>query len=140
MQGNNRRRHTLTIRLGTTPSGLTSAYIHHPPYFFTGRMPFLPRNQQCQSKDSLPKSCNIISALVVSEQCHLYASIYPSPQVLDYFSHACFCKGPQRHLYTHLSYELCMKTLFIIDRKLHVEKLVLFILVPMFYVPVMHVC
>jgi len=24
---------TPTIRLGTTPSGLTSAYLHHPPIF-----------------------------------------------------------------------------------------------------------
>jgi len=24
---------TLTIRLGATPSGLTSAHLHHPPYF-----------------------------------------------------------------------------------------------------------
>jgi len=37
---------TPTIRLGATPSGLTSAHLHHPP-FFTGRMPFLPSNQQC---------------------------------------------------------------------------------------------
>ena len=41
----------LTIRLGTTPSGLTSAHLHHPPIFFTGRMPFLPPNQQCQSTE-----------------------------------------------------------------------------------------
>ena len=27
---------TLTIRLGTTPSGLTSAHLHHPPIFFYG--------------------------------------------------------------------------------------------------------
>jgi len=39
---------TLTIRQGTTPSGLTSAHLHHPPIFFTGRMPFLPPNQQRQ--------------------------------------------------------------------------------------------
>jgi len=32
---------TETIRLGATPSGLTSAHLHHPP-LFTGRMPFLP--------------------------------------------------------------------------------------------------
>jgi len=25
---------TLTIRLGATPSGLTSVRLHHPPYFF----------------------------------------------------------------------------------------------------------
>ena len=42
---------TLTIRLGTTPSGLTSAHLHHPPIFFTDRMPFLPPNQQCQSTE-----------------------------------------------------------------------------------------
>jgi len=39
---------TLTIRLCATPSGLTSAHLHHPP-FFTGQRPFLPPNQQCQS-------------------------------------------------------------------------------------------
>jgi len=39
-----------TIRLGATPSGLTSAHLHHPP-FFTGQMPFLPPNQQCQSTE-----------------------------------------------------------------------------------------
>jgi len=26
---------TLTIRLGTTPSGLTSAHLHHPPFFYS---------------------------------------------------------------------------------------------------------
>ena len=38
----------LTIRLGATPSRPTSAPLHHPPIFFTGWMPFLPPNQQCQ--------------------------------------------------------------------------------------------
>jgi len=42
---------TLTIRLGITPSGLTSAYIHHLPIFFTGRMPFLPPYQQHQGTE-----------------------------------------------------------------------------------------
>ena len=42
---------TLTIRLGATPSGLTSAHLHHPPIFFTCRMPFLPPNQQHQSTE-----------------------------------------------------------------------------------------
>jgi len=41
---------TSTIQLGTTPSGLTSAHLHHP-HDFTGRMPFLPPNQQCQSTE-----------------------------------------------------------------------------------------
>jgi len=40
-----------TIRLGATPAGLTSAHLHHPPIFFTGRMPFLPPNQQRQSTE-----------------------------------------------------------------------------------------
>jgi len=38
---------TLTIRLATS-SGLTSAHLHHPP-FFTGQMPFLLPNQQHQT-------------------------------------------------------------------------------------------
>jgi len=42
---------TPTIRLGATPSGLTSAHLHHPSIFFTGRMPFLPPNQQRQSTE-----------------------------------------------------------------------------------------
>jgi len=42
---------TLTIWLGATPSRLTSAHLHHPPCFFTGRMPFLPPNQQRQSTE-----------------------------------------------------------------------------------------
>jgi len=41
---------TPTIQLGATPSGLTSADLCHP-IFFTGRMPFLPPNQQCQSTE-----------------------------------------------------------------------------------------
>jgi len=40
---------TLTIRLGATPTGLTSDHLHHPPIFFTGPMSFLPPNQQRQS-------------------------------------------------------------------------------------------
>jgi len=42
---------TPTSRLGATPSGLTSAHLHHPPIFFTGRMPFLLPNQQRQSTE-----------------------------------------------------------------------------------------
>ena len=43
---------TPTVRLGATPSGLTSAHLHHPP-IFTGRMAFLPPNQQCQSTEGV---------------------------------------------------------------------------------------
>ena len=46
---------TSTIRLGTTPSRLTSAHLHHPP-FFTAQMPFLPPNQQCQSTEGILRS------------------------------------------------------------------------------------
>jgi len=41
---------TPTTQLGATPSGLTSAYLHHT-LFFTGRMPFLLPNQQCPSTE-----------------------------------------------------------------------------------------
>jgi len=40
----------MTLQLGTTPSGLTSAHLHHPRIFFTGQ-PFLPPNQQRQSTE-----------------------------------------------------------------------------------------
>ena len=43
---------TPTVRLGATPSGLTSAYLHHMP-FFTDWTPFLPPNQQCQSTKAI---------------------------------------------------------------------------------------
>jgi len=39
---------TPTIRLGATPSGLTSAHLHHPPIFSTG---WMPPNQQRQSTE-----------------------------------------------------------------------------------------
>jgi len=41
----------LTIQLGATPSRLTSAYLHHSPIFFTGRMSFLLPNQQHQGTE-----------------------------------------------------------------------------------------
>jgi len=43
-------RDTLTIRLGAISTRLTSAHLHIP-HFFTGRMPFLPPNQQRQSTE-----------------------------------------------------------------------------------------
>jgi len=42
---------TPTIRLGATPSGLTSAHLHHPPIFYRPDT-FLPLNQQCQSTEA----------------------------------------------------------------------------------------
>jgi len=59
---------TLTIQPGATPSGVTSAHFHHPPIFFTGRMPFLPPNQQCQSTEG-KKARNLLeqfSAVLMS--------------------------------------------------------------------------
>jgi len=38
------------VKLQLTNSGLSSAHLHHPP-FFTGWMPFMPPNQQCQSTE-----------------------------------------------------------------------------------------
>jgi len=46
---------TMTIRLGATPSGLTSAHLHHPPHFFTGWMSFLLPNQQCKITEANAK-------------------------------------------------------------------------------------
>jgi len=48
----------LTVQLGATPSGLTSAHLHHPP-FFTGRMPFLPSNIVKALKAILRQYCNL---------------------------------------------------------------------------------
>ena len=41
---------TQTIWLGATPCGPTIDHLHYFP-IFTGRMPFLPPNQQCQSTE-----------------------------------------------------------------------------------------
>jgi len=51
VQGKITEADTPTIRLGATPSILTSAHLHHPPIFFTGWMLFLPPNQQRQSTE-----------------------------------------------------------------------------------------
>jgi len=51
---------TLTIRLGATPSGLTSAHLHHPPYFFTGRIP------SCHLTDSVKA---LIITMRINMQC-----------------------------------------------------------------------
>jgi len=44
-KGRLREADTLAIRLGATPSGLTSAYLQHPPYFY--RPDALPAPDQC---------------------------------------------------------------------------------------------
>jgi len=58
---------TPTIRLGATRSGLTSAHLHHPPIFFTGRMPFLP-------------PINRVKALKATSAFGLGRRCYSSPQ------------------------------------------------------------
>jgi len=51
---------TLTIRLGTTPSGLTSAYLHHPPIFLQTGCP------SCRSTNSAKALKATIALLLVS--------------------------------------------------------------------------
>jgi len=65
-KGRSTEANTLTIWLGATLCGLTSAHLHHPPIFFTGRMPFLPPNQQCQTTEGKGALCesSIIPFLV----------------------------------------------------------------------------
>jgi len=64
---------TLNIRLGATPSGLTSAHLHHPPYFFMGRMPSLPPNQQCQSTEGNQRIC------IMEKTLEFSSTVLPAP-------------------------------------------------------------
>jgi len=61
---------TQTIWLGATPSWLSSANLHHPP-FFTGRMLFLLPNQQCQS--TIGNYCWLI--FLKKSNCLLYKTV-----------------------------------------------------------------
>jgi len=45
-----------TVRVGATPTGRMAPHPHNPPRFFTGRMPFLPPNQQRQSTEGIGKA------------------------------------------------------------------------------------
>ena len=52
----NRGRHTApTIWLGTTPSGLTSAHLHHPPFLQAGCPSCHPANSVKALKAKVPK-------------------------------------------------------------------------------------
>jgi len=64
---------TLTIRLGATPFELTSAHLH-PPYFFTGRVPFLPPNQQCQSTEGSYR-------IWIREKTLEFSTVLPAPSL-----------------------------------------------------------
>jgi len=59
---------TPTIRLGATPSGLSSAHLQHPP-IFTGRMPFLLPNQQCQSTEG--NYCFLLKIVGIYDVCEV---------------------------------------------------------------------
>jgi len=48
-KGRSKEADTPTIRLSTTPSGLTSDHLHHPPIFY--RPDALPADQLCQSTE-----------------------------------------------------------------------------------------
>jgi len=52
---------TPTIRLGGTPSGLTSAHLHHPPIFFyrLDALPAAQPNQQRQSTEGNKKMSKV---------------------------------------------------------------------------------
>jgi len=52
---------TPTIRLGATPFKLSSAHLHHPPIFFTGRVPFLPPTNSVEAL----KATRLIQRIVV---------------------------------------------------------------------------
>jgi len=56
---------TLTIRLGATPSELTSAHLHHPPYFLQARCP------SCRPINSVkaPKARHRLTYIVVVNGC-----------------------------------------------------------------------
>jgi len=73
VQGKITEADTPTISLGATPSGLTSAHLHYPP-FFTGQMPCLPPNQQCQSTHTKATSTFRLSRRSYSspQQCYLH--------------------------------------------------------------------
>ena len=75
-------RDTSTIRLGTTPSGLSNAHLHHPP-FFTGRMPFLPPNQQSQSTEG-NKDCYTKLSIIMNAISHVYLHSTVSQVVLPW--------------------------------------------------------
>jgi len=66
----------LTVRVGTTPTGLTAP--PQPPRFFTGRMPFLPPNQQCQSTEGIESADlfqNLVHASISQYGCLLISRI-----------------------------------------------------------------
>ena len=82
---------TLTIQLGATPSGLTSAHLHHHPQFFTGRMPFLPPSQQCQSTEGNTVHTNIQKSLEHTRNCQMKTLGHKHCQVTSSRPSICIC-------------------------------------------------
>jgi len=59
-----------TVRVGATPTGLTAPHPHNTPRFFTGRMTFLPPNQQRQSTDGITESLLYYCSLFLENSKH----------------------------------------------------------------------
>jgi len=50
---------TPTIRLGATPSGLTSAHLHHPPIFLQARWPSCHPTNSVKALKATTMMCNL---------------------------------------------------------------------------------
>jgi len=72
----NRGRHT-DHPAGRHSIGLTSAHLRHPPYFFTGQMPFLPPNQQCQSTEVHGKQVKLLLSSPVGFALTIRWTLHP---------------------------------------------------------------
>jgi len=54
-----------TVRVGATPTGLTATSPHNPSKVFTGRMPFLPPNQQRQSTEGIQSTECTVKLIII---------------------------------------------------------------------------
>jgi len=102
---------TPTIRLGATPSWLvpTSAM----PHFFTGRMPFLPPNQQCQSTGMLTQLWKFLENLanLLIAACRSTWAYVKINIVWKCFQHKYRCLSTAKHF--------TLNTLFLNSEKHH---------------------
>jgi len=100
--------HTPTIRPGATPSGLTSARLHHTP-IFTGLMPFLPPNQQCQNTESRTL-CNSEGILRIDQELTnklYYYKVIAMVTVAPFLTHS-RCSYATRYGLKYFSQLLCV--------------------------------
>jgi len=73
---------TLTIRLGATPSGLTSAYLHHPPCFLQAGCPsWHPTNHQSTEGNKL--WTKKLSKFILSNHIHIMSKMRHLVRHLD---------------------------------------------------------